>query len=67
MTFFKRLFSRKAKPAAEPAHGVETRQTQAEQDAARQQMESEVTDDRARRDATDVRPGSEEPPTQDPR
>ena len=67
MMFFKRLFTRKAKPDAQPARGVETQQTQAEQDTARQHMESDVADDRARRGATDVRPGSEQPPTQDPR
>jgi hypothetical protein len=65
--FFKRLFSRKEKRAAEPMHGADTRETQAEQDDTRKHMESEVAGDRARRGATDARPGSEQPPAQDPR
>jgi hypothetical protein len=64
--FFKRLFSRKEKRAAEPMHGADTRETQAGQDDARKHMESEVADDRARRGATDVRPGSGHSPARDP-
>lgn len=63
--FFKRLFSRREKPAAEPPPGVSTEQTEAEQDATRKHMETEVAADRERRGATDVRPGSEKPPAQD--
>ena len=64
--FFKRLFSRREKkPAAEHARGVAMQQTQAEQDATRKHMESELADDRDRRGATDIRPGSEQPPAED--
>jgi hypothetical protein len=65
MMFFKRLFRRKEKPAAEPRRGSSTQQTQAEQDATRKHMEGELASDRERRGATDVRPGSEQPPAQD--
>ncbi len=66
MMLFKRLFSRKEKPAAEPQRGFSPQQTQAEQDATREHMEAELTADRERRGATDVRPGGEQPPAQDP-
>ena len=65
MMFLRRLFSRKEKPAAEQPRGFSTQQTQGEQDATRKRMEAEVTADRERRGATDVRPGSEQPPAQD--
>jgi len=65
MMFLRRLFTRREKPAAEQPRGFSTRQTQAEQDATRKHMEDEMTADRARRGATDVRPGSEEPPAED--
>jgi hypothetical protein len=65
MMFFKRLFSRREKPAAEQTRGFSTRQTQAEQDATREHMEAEVDADRERRGATDIRPGSEQPPAAD--
>jgi len=65
MMFFKRLFGRREKLAAEPRRGVSTQQTQAEQDATRKHMEADVAADRERRGATDVRPGSEQPPAQD--
>jgi len=67
MMFFKRLFSRKktpAEPDEDPIGGVEVDQTQAEQDATRKHMESEVAADREQRGATDVRPGGERPPEQ---
>ncbi len=63
--FFKRLFSHKRTPAAEPQRGVAAQQTQAEQDATRKAMESELASDREHRGATDVRPGSEQPPAQE--
>ncbi len=63
MMFFKRLFSRKEKPADEHPRGLATQQTQAEQDATRKHMESDLAADREHRGATDVRPG-EEPPAQ---
>ncbi len=63
--FLKRLFSRREKPAAEQSRGFSTKQTQAEQDVTRERMETEVTADRARRGATDVRPGSGEPPAEE--
>ncbi len=66
MFFFKRLFGRKEKLPAEAMRGPATQQTQAEQDATRKTMEAEVAADRERRGATDVRPGGEEPPAQDP-
>lgn len=65
MMFFKRLFSRREKPAAEPRRGFSPQQTQAEQDATRKHMEADVAADRERRGATDVRPGSEQPAAQD--
>jgi len=65
MMFLRRLFTRREKPAADEARGFSTRQTQAEQDATRERMETEVTADRARRGATDVRPGSGEPPAEE--
>ena len=64
--FFKRLFSRRKEPPARPMRGLESKGTQAEQDAARKHMESEVAGDRERRGATDTRPGSEQPPAEDP-
>jgi hypothetical protein len=65
MMFFRRLFRRREKPAAEQPRGFSTQQTQAEQDATRKHMEAELTADRERRGATDVRPGGEQPPAQD--
>jgi len=65
MMFLRRLFGRKEKPAAEQPRGFSTRQTQAEQDATRKHMEDEMAADRERRGATEVRPGSEQPPAQD--
>ena len=65
MMFLRRLFSRREKPAAEQRRGLSTQQTQAEQDATREHMEVELATDRERRGATDVRPGSEQPPAQD--
>ena len=65
MMFLRRLFSRREKPAAEQPRGFSTQQTQAEQDATRKHMEAELAADRERRGATDVRPGSEQPPAQD--
>lgn len=62
MMFFKRLFSRREKPAAEHPRGVATGQTQAEQDATRKAMEAEMVEDRGRRGATDSRPDGEQPP-----
>jgi hypothetical protein len=65
MMFLRRLFSRREKPAAEQPRGFSTQQTQAEQDATRKHMEAELAADRERRGATDVRPGSDQPPAQD--
>ena len=65
MMFLRRLFRRREKPAAEQPRNFSTQQTQAEQDATRKHMEAEVAADRERRGATDVRPGSEQPPAQD--
>jgi len=59
MTFFKRLFGRKQKPAAaEPPRGAATEETQAAQATTRTHMEAEMAGDRERRGATDVRPGN---------
>ena len=50
MTFFKRLFGHKEeKPKIEPMHGSGELQTQAEQDATRGRMESEMAAERERR------------------
>lgn len=65
MMFFKRLSSRKRTPAAEPPRGLGTQETKAAQDATRKHMEAEVTDDRERRGATDIRPSNEQPAAQD--
>lgn len=65
MMFFKRLFSRKEKPAAEEPRDFSTQQTQAEQDATREHMETDMADARERRDATDARSGSEEAPAEE--
>ena len=65
MMFLRRVLSRREKPAAQQPRGFSTQQTQGEQDATRERMESEMTADRARRGATDVRPGSGEPPAED--
>ena len=62
MMFFKSLFRRRGKPAAEHPRGVATQQTQAAQDATRKHMESGLAADRERRGATDIRPDSEQPP-----
>ncbi len=62
MTFLKRLFSPAQKPVAAALRGVAPEETLAEQGAMRQHMEADVAADRARRGATDVRPGGERPP-----
>ena len=64
MMFFKRLFGRKEKPAADQPRDYSTQQTQAEQDETRGHMEAEVAADRERRGATDEGPGSEEAPAE---
>lgn len=61
MMIFKRLFGRKEKPAPEPMHGSSSLQTEAEQQAIREHMEAEMTADRERRGAADIRPGSQPP------
>ena len=62
MTLFKRLFSPGQKPVVAALRGVAPEETLAEQGAMRQHMEAEVAADRARRGATDARPGNERPP-----
>jgi hypothetical protein len=61
LSFLKRLFRRERKQVVEPLHGgVSSQEADAERDAkaaARRQMEGEVASDRARRGATDERPG----------
>ena len=42
MTFFKRLFGRKEKPAPEPMHGSPVLQTEEEQQATRDRMLAEM-------------------------
>jgi hypothetical protein len=65
MTFFKRLFGRRDRPAPEPMHGSPAAQTQAEQKATRERMEAEMAADRERTAATEIGPGSEPPADQD--
>lgn len=62
MAFFKRLFTRKKAPVASGPSGVTMQPSLASQDETRKHMEAEVADDRERRGATDVRPGSDQPP-----
>ena len=59
---FKHLFNRNAKYVAAPMRGVEPLLTSREQDAMRASMEAQVTADRRRRGATDVRPGERSSP-----
>jgi hypothetical protein len=66
MTFFKRLFRRNSKPAPALLRGAASDQTGAQQAAMRQHMEDEVAADRARRGATDQRPGQQNSPNQAP-
>ncbi len=54
---FKRIFKRDAKVAAPALRGFESQMTGVQQDAMRTSMEAEVSADRKRRGATDVRPG----------
>ena len=49
MEFFKRLFGKQDKPKYESMHGTGELQTQAEQDATRIRMESEMAAERERR------------------
>ena len=50
MNFLKRLLGKKEKPPIEPMHGGPVMQTQAEQDATRQRMESEMAEQKEARD-----------------
>ena len=59
MTFFKRLFGGKQKPAPEPMHGSPALQTEAEQQATRERMLAEMAADRERAAAKETRPGPE--------
>ncbi len=59
MTFFKRLFSPGQKPVVTALRGIAPDETLAAQVAMRQHMEADVAADRARRGATDARPGGE--------
>ncbi len=61
MAFFKRLFRRGSKPASTVMRGAASDQTGVQQAAMRQHMEDEVAADRARRGATDQRPGENSP------
>lgn len=65
MMFLKRLFSRKEKPAAEQPRDFSTQQTQAEQDATREHMETDMADARERRDAATAHPDGEEAPAEE--
>ena len=65
MTFFKRLFGRKEKPAPEPMHGSPALQTEAEQQATRERMLAEMAADRERAAAKEARAGSESPEGKD--
>jgi hypothetical protein len=59
MAFFKRLFRRDSKPPPALLRGAASDQTGAQQAAMRRHMEDEVAADRARRGATDERPGQQ--------
>jgi hypothetical protein len=50
MNFLKRLFGKKERAPIEPMHGSPVTQTQAEQDATRQRMESEMAKQKEARD-----------------
>ena len=65
MVFFKRLFRRREKPSVEHPHGVAPRETQAKQDAVREDMEAELAEDRERRSEINLCPDGEQPPAQD--
>ena len=58
MTFFKRLFGPGHKPDVTVLRGAAPDETLAAQTAMRQHMEADVAADRARRGATDARPGN---------
>ena len=63
MSFFKHLFSPVQKPVVTALQGVAPEETLAAQTTMRQHMEADVAADRARRGATDVRPGGGRPST----
>jgi hypothetical protein len=56
MNFFKKLFGKKEKPPIEPMHGGPATQSQAEQDATRQRMESEMAGQKERREGSETSP-----------
>ena len=66
MTFFKRLFSPGEKPVVAALRGVAPEGTLAAQTTMRRHMEADVAADRARRGATDARPGGERSPRETP-
>lgn len=66
MSFFKHLFSPEHKPVVAALRGAAPEETLAAQLAMRQHMEADVAADRARRGATDARPGGERPPREMP-
>lgn len=61
MTFLKRVFDRRKAPVAEPLHGMAVPQTQAQQTAARERMESGLRANGGHQGATDARAGTEPP------
>jgi hypothetical protein len=62
MSFLKNLFGKKEKAAVEPMRGGPVIQTQAEQDATRGRMESEMAGQRTKRDEAAHAPASDETP-----
>jgi hypothetical protein len=66
MAFLTRLFRRKQKAPIEPMHGSGTLQTEAEQDATRKRMESEMASQREHRGESASPESPEEPPTPNP-
>jgi hypothetical protein len=61
MNFLKNLFGKKDKATIEPMRGGAVMQTQAEQDATRERMESEMAGQRTIRDEASKEQAAEKP------
>ena len=66
MAFLMRLFRRKEKAPIEPMHGLGALQTEVEQDATRNRMESEMASQREHRRESPSPESPNEPPTPNP-
>jgi hypothetical protein len=60
VNFFKKIFGKNTKQEIEPMHGSPVAQTQGEQDATRERMETEMAGQKAQREEANA-PAPEEP------